>query len=1192
MNTTQLKKFASEARNILREGVQLKLDALGFKRDGSVEEDDCPVKGQGYILFRGEAIADNGFYEKWQSLYQRVQEKGYSDVCEEAAYTWFNRLMAIRIMARNGFIAPVLEYTSPTTRVPVILSQAREGQLPEMSAADREALMAIIDDGTRSQEQFALLITAYCESSPIIKKCFGGVTDYTTLLLPQNIIAEGGFVDLLNNTPFISEEDYRSAELIGWLYQFYISEKKDEVFAKKGKFEADEIPAATQIFTPNWIVKYMVQNTLGRIYLDNNPYDTEMRERMKYLVEPSEPTPDEAIYHYDSLEDLLLGDLACGSGHILNEMFDLLYDFYIEEGYSRRKAIEGIFLKNLVGIDLDTRAKQLAQFALLVKACQKEPSFLDAKVMPQVVDMPSPLDIDQVRNALPEFFLGGNQRMLQETEDAFKLLQQAENLGSIMKFELSESTRGAIAIRLKEWEQQAIIPENIQQLFHSFRLILALTAKYSALVMNPPYMGNGNMNTVLSDYVKNNYEDGKADLFSTFMLLSIDRLAEKGKYGMINMHSWMFLSSFERLRRSLLEKEHIDSLLHLGPRTFDELSGEVVQNAAYVITRLHLSENKGVFFRLIDGKNCSDKEQMFLDAQINHTNSVYYHDVEQGSFEKIPGCPIGYWVNGKLIIAFNEEKSLESIANPRKGLVTCDDNRFIHIWFEISKDKFLRPGLGKKESLALNKKWVVCNKGGGGRKWYGLNHYVINWLDNGEELKNFIVLKYNGGSYTKEIRSENLYFKQGITWSGVTSGNPTFRLFEKGCIFSSSGPSAFPIDNREYIIGLLNCNVSASIFKLLSPTLSVLSGDIAKIPIKFENTNEVTSIVNRAVEISKTDWNSHETSWDFQTNELVKLSGQTTIEEEGEIGGPWIVDDTLDLLVQEYKAIWESYFKDLHAIEEELNRQFIDIYGLQDELTQDVPLDEITILQQGEISIEDNQIVWHNDVLIKQLISYAIGCWMGRYRLDKPGLWIAHPNATDEEVCTYNYHGQQFEIDDDGIIPLLSQYSNFTDNGYKRVEDFLRIAFGEDTLTENINFVQEALGMTIEKYMQKEFWKYHKKMYQNRPIYWLFSSKRGAFQCIAYMHRMNAYTVEQIRSKYLLPHIEWLKNHIAEMESRASSLKTNERRVKEQMQKDLQECLEYHDSLHLVADQQITFDLDDGVVVNYARFGNVLQKIK
>ena len=629
MNTVQLKKFASEARNILREGVQLKLDALGFKHDGSVMEEDRPIKGQGYILFRGEAVADNGFYERWHSLYQRIQEKGFSDVCEEAAYTWFNRLMAIRIMARNGFIAPVLEYTSPTTRVPFILSQAREGQLPEMSAADREVLMGIIDDGTRSQEQFALLITSYCESSPVIKKCFGGVTDYTTLLLPQNIIAEGGFVDLLNNTPFISEEDYRSAELIGWLYQFYISEKKDEVFAKKGKFEADEIPAATQIFTPNWIVKYMVQNTLGRIYLDNNPYDTDLRDKMKYLVELSEPTPEEAIYHYDSLEDLLLGDLACGSGHILNEMFDLLYDFYIEEGYSRRKAIEGIFLKNLVGIDLDTRAKQLAQFALLVKACQKEPSFLDAKVMPQVLDMPSPLDIDEVRSALPEFFLGGNQRMLQETEDAFKLLQKAENLGSIMKFGLSESTREAIAIRLKEWEQQEIIPENIQKLFHSLRQILALTAKYSALVMNPPYMGSGNMNPVLSNYVKKNYEDGKADLFSTFMLLAIDRLADKGKYGMINMHAWMFLSSFEKLRFTLLDNEHIDSLLHLGPRTFDELSGEVVQNAAYVITKVHYPNNKGIYFRLIDGKNCGDKERMFLDALTHHTIKVYYPNVEQ-----------------------------------------------------------------------------------------------------------------------------------------------------------------------------------------------------------------------------------------------------------------------------------------------------------------------------------------------------------------------------------------------------------------------------------------------------------------------------------------------------------------------------------------------------------------------------------
>ena len=1192
MNTTQLKKFASEARNILREGVQLKLDALGFKHDGSIAEEDRPVKGQGYILFRGEAIADNGFYERWESLYRRINEKSFSDVCEEAAYTWFNRLMAIRIMARNGFIAPVLEYTSPTTRIPVILSQAREGQLPEMSAADRETLMAIIDDGTRSQEQFALLITAYCEANSVIKKCFGGVTDYTTLLLPQNIIAEGGFVDLINNTDFIVEEDYKSPELIGWLYQFYISEKKDEVFAKKGKFSADEIPAATQIFTPNWIVKYMVQNTLGRIYLDNNPYDMEMREKMQYLVEPSEPTPDEAIYHYDSLEDLRMGDLACGSGHILNEMFDLFYLFYIEEGYSRRKAIENIFLKNLVGIDLDTRAKQLAQFALLIKACQKDASFLDAKVMPQVLDMPSPLDIDEVRETLPHFFLGGNQLMLQETEDAFKLLQQAENLGSIMKFNLSDSTRGAIAIRLKEWEQQSIIPEIIQKLFHSLKLILALTEKYAALVMNPPYMGNGNMNLVLSDYVKSHYEDGKSDLFSTFMLLAIDRLAGEGKYGMINMHSWMFLSSFERLRRSLLNNEHIDSLLHLGPRTFDELSGEVVQNAAYVVTKIHQQSNKGIYFRLVDGKNCGEKERMFLDAKKNQTDKTYYPNIEQKSFDKIPGCPLGYWVSDKMRNSFLYPK-LDSVADIVIGIKTGDNELFLKQWTEVS---YATIGYGLKSLMEFNlsdKKWFPYVKGGEYRKWYGNQELVINWEDNGNNMLNHT---NKGGMKDARVRQSNfnLYGREFITWSRIASTNLGIRYVNYGLLFDCNSPSIF--EKKEsiyYILGLLASKVSKKLLQFIAPTLTFQIQDIKALPlIVGDNKIKIDSIVEKNIFISKLDWDAHETSWDFETNGLVKLSGMTTVELEGEIGGPSIVDDSLDLIVQHYKAIWGSYFKELHANEEELNRQFIEIYDLQDELTSDVQLNEITILQQGEISLEDNKIVWHNDVLMKQLVSYAIGCWMGRYRLDKPGLWIAHPNATDEEVCTYNYHGQQFEIDDDGIIPLLSQYSNFPDNGYKRVEDFLRIAFGEDTLTENINYVQEALGMTIERYMQKEFWKYHKKMYQNRPIYWLFSSKKGAFQCIAYMHRMNAYTVEQIRSKYLLPHIEWLKNRIAEMESRASSLRTNERRVKEQMQKDLIECLEYHDSLHLVADQQISFDLDDGVVKNYAKFGNVLGKIK
>ncbi len=569
MNTTQLKKFAAEARTILKEGVILKLNALGFKPDGSVDEEDRPIKGQGFVIFRGEAMADDGFYDSWMSLYNRIQLKGIQEVYEEAAYTWFNRLMAIRIMAKNGFIAPVLEYVSETTRIPVILSQARQGQLPEMSAVERDQLESIINDGRKSQEQFAILITAYCHANPVINKCFGGVTDYTSMLLPQNIIAEGGFVDLLNNTPFISDEDYKSAELIGWLYQFYISEKKDDVFAsfKAGKkAEAEDIPAATQIFTPNWIVKYMVQNTLGRIYLDNNPFDTDMKEKMQYLVDPSEPTPEEAKFKYESLEDLLLGDLSCGSGHILNEFFDLMYLFYIEDGYSRINAIEKIFLKNLTGIDLDTRAKQLAQFALLVKACQKDASFLDAAVMPNVLDMPAPLDMNFVKQTLPEFFLGGNAKMLQETEEAFELLQQAENLGSIMKFNISDSTRNAIEIRLKEWEAQPAetVSDGIKALLHSFKLILALTQKYSALAANPPYMGSSNMNDNLRIYLSKNYPDSKSDLFAVFMEQMLNLTIKKGRIGCITMEAWMFLSSYEKLRNKLIDNYYIASLSHFG----------------------------------------------------------------------------------------------------------------------------------------------------------------------------------------------------------------------------------------------------------------------------------------------------------------------------------------------------------------------------------------------------------------------------------------------------------------------------------------------------------------------------------------------------------------------------------------------------------------------------------------------------
>ena len=1169
METNQIKKFAQEARTMLQRGVRNRLLALGFDSNGHIAEKDMPVCGADHVVFMGRVIGDVSFYRKWMSLYERLQDKGVQYVCEEAAYTWFNRLMAIRILVKNGFADPVLEYQSDALRIPRIVTDARRGVLPQMSEADRELLMELLEDDTKTTEQFAVLIVSYCKHQPILSACFGAVTDYTELLLPANILAEGGLVDMLNHTAFISDEDYRQSELIGWLYQFYISEKKDEVFASKEKVKAEDIPAATQIFTPNWIVKYMVQNTLGRIYLDNNPYAMDIKDRMAYLVQPDSPAPEASVFHYDDIHALTVADLACGSGHILNEAFDLLYTIYVEEGYNRRRAIEEIFRYNLLGIDLDLRAKQLAMFALLMKACQRDPFFLDAHCLPRVLDMGVTTDVRRlnaksgVASLLTEFFAGAGKQLIAETMDALALMEQADNLGSIMRFTLSDTTRTAIALRMEEWRERGTDNEDMQTLLAAFEVILALTDKYAALVMNPPYMGGGNMNAVLSNYVKKNYEAGKADLFSVFMQVAEERLAENGKYGMINMQSWMFLSSFEKLRTHLLETLQIDSMLHLGPRTFDELSGEVVQNTAFVVTK-HTPYTTGTYFRLVDGKNCGDKERMFLAGENG------YPHVSQQNFEKIPGCPIGYWVSEKIFACFAGNLALSAVAKPCVGLQTADNARFLRYWHEVNLEKI---GFGMKsadEAKESRKKWFPYNKGGNARRWYGNQELLVNWENDGEEIKSF---------KPAVIRNPSYYFKSSIAWSLTSSIGTAFRYFPCGFIFDVNGMSLFT--NNIGLISYLNTKLCTYFLSVINPTLASQIGNVAILPYCHINSDIETSLAKQNISISKSDWDAHETSWDFQENELVRLG-----KEQGE--GSHRLSDLMDA----YREHWTEQFLQLHANEEELNRQFIEIYGLEDELTPDVPLEEITILQQGEISIENGQIIWHDDVLVKQFISYAVGCMMGRYRLDKPGLHIAHPNPTEEEVCTYTYNGQDFTTDEDGIVPLMTRDCSFPDNASERFKQFLKVALGEDALTGNLNFVEAALGKDIESYFVKDFWKDHLARYQRRPIYWLFSSKKGAFQCIAYMHRMNPYTVEQIRNKYLLPHMEYLGDRITEMESRAAALTTKERKLLEKFRKDLDECREYHDRLHEVADRQIAFDLDDGVVVNYAKFGDILAKLK
>lgn len=983
MDTNKLKRFATEARNKIRQGVVHKLLTLGFNARG--EADEFPRKLQGSTLFRGQQLEES-FYDQWIALYQAIQKHGLKAVYEEVAYTWFNRFVAIRILQMNGFIDRVLVFDNPDIRVPHIVTEARQGRFPVLTTSEQLRLRNIITDPTKTYEQFVILITAFCHATPILNRCFGSINDYTELLLPNDVLEEGGFVDMLNHTEFITETDYKTTELLGWLYQFYISERKDEVFAafKKGqKAEAEDIAPATQIFTPNWIVKYMVENTLGRIYLDNNP-GSALEEQMPYLVAKAEGT-EEAIYRYERLEDLRVIDPACGSGHILLEAFDLLYAMYLDEFYSREEAIKAIFAHNLVGIDLDTRARQLATFALLLKACQRDDRFLDAHCLPQVLDMPAG-NRDTWRDTLGHFDccygLTSSQSPCEEIDAAFHLLEQAPNLGSTMKFAISERTRVYLQERVACYEAKPQCSQDFEPLVQGFRLILALTDRYAAVIANPPYMGAGNMNEVLSDYVKKNYAEGKGDLAMVFVQAFKQLTEVNGSYAFIVPPSWLFLSNFEKLRKGIIDTQSIQSLLHLSRGVFGADFGAV----ASVIQNRKDKEAKGTYFRLVE-RTFQEFEQshlrmLFEQTLANHDfkyrfkdytkevtelpysedgNRIYYPNVSQKNFEKIPGAPVGYWVSPKIQEIFTSNLALSAVASPCVGLQTADNARFLRLWFEVSQS---RTGFGYENAASAarsQKKWFPCNKGGSFRRWYGNQEFLVNWENDGFEIKNF---KDSKGKLLSRPQNTKFYFMDAISWSSVSSSLITsFRYFPKGFIFDHAACNIFT-DNPIEFLAYLNTNIVREFTNVINPTLNMFNGAIGKLP--FLNIKDTNNITNQNISISQQDWDAHETSWDFQRNELLTIDEATYADNiqyqiekhEKETGEKICIDPAAPELgslawrIEQYKLKWEKLFMQLHANEEELNRQFIDIYGLQDELTPDVPLDEVTILQQGEISIE------------------------------------------------------------------------------------------------------------------------------------------------------------------------------------------------------------------------------------------------
>lgn len=1209
MNTSQLKTFAQKARTIVRNGVSRQLKYWGFNEDGTI---DCrPEKVEGGIVHREEIIDDPSVIKRWEALSIEVKHQGFDQIVEEAAYTWFNRIMAIRILSKNAYDIPQLEYESEESQTPLILQRARRGQFAFLNKEEQARLSLVLSDYTKDTQAFAILLTGYCHSHSLLNNVFGRLDDFTELLLPANILGETGLIHLLNTTTAITDDDYKQVELIGWLYQFYISEKKAQVFAqfkKNKKAEAKDIPAATQIFTPNWIVKYMVENTVGRIWLDKHP-ESAIKTNMKYLVEAAPEDSENKQKEtplIQEVSELKLLDPAVGSGHILVEGFDLLYEMYLEEYYMPEEAVESILRNNLFGLDISRRATQLAQFALLMKAASKFPDILKKNILPNIYPMPAPNEFS--RQEILDFLGDEGQQYEEKLSDTLQLMQQAQNLGSVMKLDFSLEERNYVATQLEKLKSISIrdnVEEALLQKIAPFiEVIIILTNQYEAVAANPPYMGQKNMNAELKQYVNQYYSLSRSDLFAVFMEVCISLNIPKGLMGMINQHSWMFLSSYEKLRKEILEKYGIVNMIHLGSRTFEELSGEVVQSTAFVINNGN-DLKKGTYFRLVGYKNNTEKEAYFLKRKNQYSN------IYQVNYFKIPGGPIAYWAGRNILNSFELKCSIHDIAPPRIGMMTTDNKRFLRSWFEVPYNKIRFNFESLSQAIKSSIKWFPYNKGGGYRKWYGNKELVVNWQYGGKEIIE------NG---MRSFRGKNFYFMQGISWSDVSSSDFACRYTEGGHIFDIKGSSSFPQKKDLYkVLALQNSIVSSAILNILNPTLSYQSGDIRRIPYLTHVINSKETLVDEKVleniNISTLDWNSQETSWDFKQNPILPKNGELVISTVEN-------DSSLENQYENWEVEVTRSFYQVHTNEEELNRIFIDIYGLNEELDPVVALKDITILQD-EIDVkklaatekelqkkrqwelidgkwqlfEDNEFEFptlpiKKDVVIKQMVSYAIGCMMGRYRLDKPGLHIAHPNPTAEEICTYNYFGNSFEIDDDAIIPLMGSNCTFSDDGINRFTHFLEIVWGAKTLTQNKNFIADCLNKDIEKYLLKDFWKDHCRTYKKKPIYWLFASEKGAFQALVYMHRMNRFTVEKIRSKYLLKHLQHLQQDKNLLEVNSAGLSREELKRLDNLRDQYEECERYELLLKDCADRQIEFDLDDGVKVNYQLFEEVLAPIK
>lgn len=1258
MDTNRIKSFAKEARLILMDGVLQRLKYWGFNIDGSIDQNLQSTQG-GYI-FRGQVFTDASVPGKWNKLKKRISNKqDVKDVVEEAAYTWFNRLMAIKVLEVNGYIPHVLEFTKDI-RTPVLVQNAKRGQHNLTKQSDKDLLIEYLKED-KEEHVLGLLLTELCNTNNLLHDVFGRIDDYTEILLPQNLLQKDGIIELINNGA-ISDEDYKEVELIGWLYQFYISDKKDEVFAgfkKNKKARAEDIPAATQIFTPKWIVKYMVENTVGKIYLDYEP-NSNIKQDLKYLVVNESDKDSTPII--SEIKELTLLDPACGSGHILVSGFELLFKMYREEGYSAKQAVDCILKYNLFGLDIDDRAMQLARFAVLLKAAIYDADVLRRDIIPHVYSFPEDIISDfllpenystsvvekeylgyriaediskdwiesfkdddtgevikierseiiinkgdiiseEIIKVLKElnipsikvysyfkinkFLETSNIELLQDVANVFDSLRLGKNVGSALKVSLNEEAYAHVKKQYAFWLQryrtagldieQTIIWTRLQPFLD---VLLILTKQYTTVVANPPYMGQKSMNGELKDYLNTHYPLSKSDLFAVFIEAMTNILQPNARVGCITMESWMFLSSYEKLRLHLLDNYSIVSLAHFGWH----IIGIAFGTATLILENSKNIEKGEYSYLTINDVDRTKNEPCIFPKKDNNR----YANIPQANFSKIPGSPIAYWVSKRMIDSFGKNNSLKEITDLKQGMATTNNNLFMRNWWEVSKNKIGFSHSNKEEAIKAKSKWIPYSKGGSLRKWYGNNQHIVNFENNGKTICDYIdntpgvKVKSNG-----RVINRSSYYKRALTWSLTSSSSFGVRYRPNGFIFDVNGMSIFPETEEKlaFLIGFLNSSLAFEYLKILNPTMAFQKGDLEKLPIDYNYQDIQSSYASECIKIVKGDWDSFETSWDFKNTPL--FNNQNSL---FKAYNKWC------------NQVSNDFFK-LHSYEEEFNRIFIDIYGFQEELTPEVALKDITILQNelDRNAIEKLEQTYRKNgknaielpidktEILSQFVSYCIGVFLGRYRLDLPGLNIAHPNPTETEISSYQYNGHTIEIDEDGILPMMGEDCAFPDDALVRTKDIIHAIWREETLTENLNFLHECLGMDLHKWLTEKFWGYHTSMYKKKPIYWLFSSnaknpQNAAFKVLVYMHRMDKYTVQKIQRNYLHPHQEYIKREITKLIENEENLSKQEQKRLEQYQNWELECRDYNEVLKELANQQIEFDLDDGVDVNYAKF--------